>query len=170
MKNLQELFVEQLKDVYSAEKQLTKALPKMAKAAHSPDLRSAFEEHLAVTEEHVARLETIFEELEEKPGRKKCAAMEGLIKEGAELIEEKPAPEVLDAGLIAAAQRVEHYEIAAYGTLKAFAQTLGHAKAQELVESTLQEEEEADSLLSRLAESGINEQAMNPETAEAGKK
>lgn len=166
MENLQELFVEQLKDVHNAEKQITKALPKMAKAASSPQLRAAFVEHLAVTKEHVARLESIFEELGEKPGRKKCAAMEGLVEEGQELIEEKPVAQVLDAGLIAAAQRVEHYEIAAYGTLRAFANTLGHKNSVKLFEKTLKEEEEADKLLSNLAESEINERAVSPEKKE----
>lgn len=159
---LQELFVEQLKDVHSAEKQLTKALPKMAKAASSPKLKNAFTEHLAVTQEHLVRLETIFAELGEKPGGKKCAAMEGLVKEGAELIEQKPVPQVLDAGLIAAAQRVEHYEMAAYGSMRAFARTLGHTGAAKLLEMTFKEEEATDKTLSTLAESGINQQAASP--------
>ena len=163
MQNLHELFIDQLKDVHNAEKQLTKALPKMAKAAHSPHLRNAFETHLEQTKEHVARIEAVFEELGEKPGRKTCAAMEGLVEEGSEMIEEDAPPAVLDAGLIAAAQRVEHYEIAAYGTLRSFAKSLGHASAMALLERTLKEEQETDQLLTDLAESEINAQALSVE-------
>ena len=162
MKNLQELFVDQLKDVHNAEKQLVKALPRMAKAATTAALRKAFEDHLAVTREQVARLDAVFEEVGARPGRKKCAAMEGLVQEGEELIAEEPAPEVLDAGLIAAAQRVEHYEIAAYGTLRSYAKVLGHKNAAKLLEKTLKEEEATDQLLSNLAEGGINEKAVSP--------
>ena len=162
MKNLQELFVEQLKDVHNAEKQLVKALPKMAKAATTRALRKAFEDHLAVTKEQVTRLDSVFEEVGARPGRKKCVAMEGLVQEGQELIAEEPAPEVLDAGLIAAAQRVEHYEIAAYGTLRSYAKLLGHENAVKLLEKTLKEEEETDKLLSDLAEGGVNEKAVSP--------
>ncbi len=162
MKNLQELFVDQLKDVHNAEKQLIKALPRMAKAATTAALRKAFEDHLAVTREQVARLDAIFEEVGARPGRKKCAAMEGLVQEGEELIAEQPAREVLDAGLIAAAQRVEHYEIAAYGTLRSYAKVLGHKNAAKLLEKTLKEEEATDQLLSNLAEGGINEKAVSP--------
>lgn len=160
MQSLNELFIDQLKDVHSAEKQLTKALPKMAKAASSPNLRAAFQLHLDQTKEHVSRLQAVFEELGVKPGRKVCAAMEGLVKEGSELIEESPASEILDAGLIAAAQRVEHYEIAAYGTLRSFAQTLGHKKAARLFEMTLQEEKETDEKLTTLAEGEVNPRAL----------
>jgi ferritin-like metal-binding protein YciE len=155
-----------LKDVYNAEKQLTKALPKMAKAASAPSLRTAFQDHLAQTKEHVARLEAVFKELGEKPGGKTCAAMEGLVKEGSEIIEEDPAPEVLDAGLIAAAQRVEHYEMAAYGTLKSFAKILGHTKAVKLLQATLQEEEKADQLLSEIAEGEVNPNAIGTQGAD----
>jgi ferritin-like metal-binding protein YciE len=162
MKNLQELFVDQLKDVHNAEKQLIKALPRMAKAATTAALRKAFEDHLAVTREQVARLDAVFEEVGARPGRKKCAAMEGLVQEGEELIAEQPAREVLDAGLIAAAQRVEHYEIAAYGTLRSYAKVLGHKNAVKLLEKTLKEEEATDQLLSNLAEGGINEKAVSP--------
>lgn len=168
MDTLQELFIEQLQDVHNAEKQLTKALPKMAKAATSPNLKDAFETHLAQTKEHVSRLETIFEKLGSKPGRKVCAAMEGLVKEGSELIEEDPAPAVLDAGLIAAAQRVEHYEIAAYGTLRGFAETLGHTDVIELIEETLEEEKTTDDLLTKLAEGEINQKAVSPDSESAG--
>ena len=162
MKNLQELFVEQLKDVHSAERQLIKALPRMAKAATASALRKAFEDHLAVAREQVERLEAVFEEVGTRPGRKTCAAMEGLVQEGQELIEHSPPPEVLDAGLIAAAQRVEHYEIAAYGTLRSYAKTLGHKGAVKLLERTLKEEEATDKLLSELAEGGVNRDAVEP--------
>src|ERR1700681_3508259 len=122
---LKHLYVEELKDLYSAENQLVKALPKMAKASTSEDLRAGFEEHLDQTKEHVARLERIFKALGESPNGKKCKGMEGLIKEGGEMIAEDPAPEELDAGLISAAQRVEHYEIAGYGCVSALAKLLG---------------------------------------------
>lgn len=166
MKNLQELFVEQLKDVHNAERQLVKALLKMAKAATSSSLRGAFEDHLAMTKEQVARLDAVFEEVGARPGRKKCAAMEGLVQEGQELIDEKPAPAVLDAGLIAAAQRVEHYEIAAYGTLRSYAKLLGHKNAVKLLEKTLKEEVDADQRLSDLAEGGVNQKAVSPADGE----
>jgi ferritin-like metal-binding protein YciE len=168
MNNLQELFVDQLRDVYSAERQLTKALPKMAKAATSPNLRNAFQTHLEQTKEHVARVERVFEELGEKPGRKTCEAMEGLVEEGSELIEEGAAPEVLDAGLIAAAQRVEHYEIAAYGTLRSYARLLGHKNAAKVFDTTLKEEEKTDQLLTNLADGEINSKAVVPSDGEAG--
>ena len=167
MKNLQELFVDQLKDVYSAEKQLLKSLPRMAKAATAAKLRKAFEDHLASTREQVERLDAVFEQVGGRPGRKTCAAMEGLVREGQELIEQSPPAEVLDAGLIAAAQRVEHYEIAAYGTLRSYAQTLGHKGAVKLLEKTLKEEEATDKLLSELAEGGVNRDAVEP--ADAGR-
>ena len=159
MKNLQELFVDQLKDVHSAEKQLVRALPRMAKAATAAKLRKAFEDHLAVTREQVERLDAVFEEIGARPGRKKCAAMEGLVQESEELIGESPPAEVLDAGLIAAAQRVEHYEIAAYGTLRSFAKTLGHKGAVKLLERTLKEEEATDRKLSEIAISQVNRKA-----------
>jgi ferritin-like metal-binding protein YciE len=163
MKNLQELFVDQLKDVHNAERQLVRALPRMAKAATAAKLRKAFEDHLAVTREQVERLDAVFEQVGARPGRKKCAAMEGLVQEGQELIEQSPPAEVLDAGLIAAAQRVEHYEIAAYGTLRSYAMTLGHKG----LEKTLKEEEATDKLLSELAEGGVNRDAVEP--ADAGR-
>ena len=141
---LEDAYVEQLRDLYNAENQLIKALPKMAKAAHSDELKNDFTEHLEQTKEHVARLEHIFEELDEKPTGKKCAAMAGLIEEGSETISEDAAPAVKDALLIAAAQRVEHYEIAAYGTVKTFAHILGHEDAAKLLEETLQEEVDTD--------------------------
>jgi ferritin-like metal-binding protein YciE len=155
---LQEAFIEQLRDIYNAETQLTKALPKMAKAAHDETLKQGFEEHLEQTREHITRLEEIFEELDEKPTGKKCAAMAGLVEEGSETIGEDATPAVKDSLLIAAAQRVEHYEIAAYGTVKAFATVLGHEDAVELLDETLKEEIATDEKLTEAAES-INAEA-----------
>ena len=149
---LKEIFIDELKDIYSAETQLVKALRKMAKAAGSNDLRSGFEKHLEQTKEHVARLEQIFEGLEEKPTGKKCAGMEGLIKEGGEAIEEDYEGDAKDAILIGAAQRVEHYEIAAYGTVRAMAEKLGERQAVALLSKTLQEEKDTDEKLTQLAE------------------
>ncbi len=151
---LQKLYVDELRDIYSAETQLTKALPKMAKAATSEDLREGFEGHLKQTREHVARLEQIFEALQLSPKGRHCDGMEGLIKEGGQLIEEDPEPEQLDAGLIAAAQRVEHYEMAAYGAVRTFAGLLGESEA------------ESDAKLTRLAET-INVEALEAEASEA---
>jgi ferritin-like metal-binding protein YciE len=156
------LFIEELKDLYSAETQLTKALPKMAKAASSAELRRAFEQHLQETEGHIQRLEQIFQELERSPRGKRCKGMAGLIEEGSEMIEEHKdgEAEVLDAGLIAAAQRVEHYEIAAYGTARTFAQQMGHQKAVNLLQQTLDEEYATDKKLTALAESRVNPEAQ----------
>lgn len=159
MESLTELYVDELKDLWSAENQITKALPKMIKAATNPKLKKAFNTHLKQTERHVKRLERIFKELDESPRGKKCVGMEGLIKEGAELIKEKPEPEVLDAGLIAAAQHVEHYEMAGYGCVRTWAQQLGEDRHAELLQETLDEEEETDKLLTGLAESEINVEA-----------
>ena len=147
---LKELYIDELKDLYSAENQLVKALPKMAKAATSEDLRAGFEEHLEQTRGHVARLETIFKQLGESPKGKKCKGMEGLIEEGSEAIEEHEGA-VLDAALIGAAQRVEHYEMAGYGTVIAFAEELGESKHVSLLNETLEEEKETDEKLSDLA-------------------
>jgi ferritin-like metal-binding protein YciE len=155
--SLHELYVEELKDLYSAEKQLTKALPKMAKAANSDELRSGFEEHLEQTEEHVSRLEQIFEMLGEKPTGKKCVGMEGLVKEGAEIMQEDFDEDVMDAALISAAQRVEHYEIAAYGTVCAYADLLEEPEHAKLLRQTLDEEKETDRKLTELSET-INAQ------------
>jgi len=155
---LHDVYVEQLKDLYSAETQLIKALPKMAKAATSPDLAQGFEDHLEQTKGHANRLEQIFEKLEEEPTGKKCKAMEGLIKEGAEAIEENASPAAKDALLIAAAQRVEHYEMAGYGSVKTYANLLGEDEAAALLEQTLQEEVETDEKLTEAAES-INVEA-----------
>ena len=163
--DLKQLYIDELKDLFSAENQLVKALPKMAKAASSEELRSGFEEHLEQTKGHVQRLEQIFEMLEESPKGKTCKGMQGLIEEGAEMIEEDFEDNVKDAGLIGAAQRVEHYEIAAYGTAKAFAQTLEEAEHVELLEQTLQEEKETDEKLTQLS-AEINSQAAS-ETGES---
>ena len=158
--NLRELYIDELKDLYNAENQLVKALPKMAKAANSGELRSGFEEHLEQTKGHVQRLEQIFEMLGESPKGKKFKGMEGLIEEGSEMIEEDFEGSVKDAGLIGAAQRVEHYEIAGYGTVKAFAETLGENEHVSLIEQTLQEEKDTDKKLTELAEQ-INSQATS---------
>jgi ferritin-like metal-binding protein YciE len=163
LKTLRDLYVEELKDLYSAETQLIKALPKMAKAASADSLKQAFEGHLAQTEEHKARLEEVFDGLGVSPKGKRCKAMEGLIAEGAEMIEKKGQADaaVLDAALIAAAQRVEHYEIAVYGTARTFAQLLGENDAMETLQTTLDEEGEADKLLTSIAESEINQEAVH---------
>jgi len=155
------LYVDQLKDLYNAETQLTVALPKLAKAASTPALQEAFQMHLEETKGHVQRIEKIFETLEGSPKGKKCKAMEGLIEEGAELLKEKNKfeAEVLDAGLIGAAQRVEHYEIAAYGTARTLAQQLGDTAAANLLQQTLDEEYAADQKLTALATGGINAEA-----------
>jgi ferritin-like metal-binding protein YciE len=169
MNSLEDLYVDQLKDLYSAEKQLVQALPKMAKAATSSELRLGFEEHLDQTKNHVARLEQIFSQLGSSPGRKKCEAMEGLVKEGEEAIELQGDAMVRDAALIGAAQRVEHYEIAAYGTARTFANHLGYDDQRETLQQTLDEEGETDKKLTKLAEGsifkgGINEKASMGET------
>src|SRR5580704_19532838 len=164
---LKHLYVEELKDLYSAENQLVKAIPKMAKASTSPDLRAGFEEHLGQTKEHVARLEKIFKALGETPTGKKCKGMEGLIKEGGEMIEEDPGPEELDAGLISAAQRVEHYEIAGYGCVSTYAKLLGEDEAASILKLTLEEEKETDKKLTQLAGS-INLEAVESEESEEG--
>ena len=159
MESLQELYINELKDLYSAEKQILKALPKMAKAASSDELRQAFEEHLEETEGQVERLEQIFAELEASPRGKKCVGMEGLIEEGKELMEEDAEPEVLDAGLIAAAQHVEHYEMAGYGCARTYAALLGYKDAAKLLQESLDEEGAADKKLTALAQS-INVEAQ----------
>ena len=148
---LKEILIDELKDIYSAETQLVKALPKMAKAAESEELRTGFEKHLQQTKEHVARLEQIFEGFDEKPTGKKCVGMECLIKEGSEAIEEDYEGEAKDSLLIGAAQRVEHYEIAAYGTVRAMAEKLGERQAASLLGKTLQEEKDTDEKLTQFA-------------------
>jgi ferritin-like metal-binding protein YciE len=157
---LKDLYVEELKDLYSAENQILKALPQMAKAAGSPDLKAGFEEHLNQTREHVTRLEQIFETLGKSPKGKHCKGMEGVLEEGKELLKEDAEPEVLDAGLIAAAQHVEHYEIAGYGVCRTYAKLLGDDKAMKLLQTTLNEEEMTDRKLTQLAESHINIEAV----------
>ena len=154
--SMESLFVHELSDLYNAEKQIIKALPKMAEAAGSQDLKAAFEEHLEVTKEQLERLEQIFENLEHKASTKKCKAMEGIIKEASELLSEDIDPAVLDAALIGAAQKVEHYEIAGYGTVRAYARLLGNEEAARLLDQTLEEEGEADKKLTALAESRLN--------------
>ena len=158
MESLRELFVEELKDVLNAENQLVKALPKLAKTATSPELRKAFEGHLQETKTHVKRLEQVFRELGMAPKGKKCKAMEGLVEEGAEIMEEDMDGALMDAGLISAAQRVEHYEMAAYGCLRAWAETLGETEAVDLLQQTLDEEKAADEKLSKIAET-VNSEA-----------
>jgi ferritin-like metal-binding protein YciE len=163
--SLEKLFLEELKDIYNAEKQILRALPRMAKTAESEELERAFTNHLRETEGQVDRLERIFKELGQTPRGKKCKGMEGLLEEGKEVLEEDGEPAVIDAALIAAAQRVEHYEIAAYGCLRTYAGLLGYSQAQRLLQQTLQEEEAADKKLTQLGESGINQAAA---TAGAG--
>ncbi len=163
---LRDLYIDELKDLYSAENQLVKALPKMAKAASSDELKQGFEEHLEQTRGHVQRLEKIFKSLDESPKGKKCAGMEGLVKEGSEVMEEDFEGALMDAALIGAAQRVEHYEIAAYGTASEFAKILGESEHVTLLEETLQEEKETDEKLTELAKE-INPQA-NEEAEEPG--
>lgn len=158
--SFRDLYVDELRDLYNAETQLVKALPKMAKAAANDELREAFEEHLRQTSEHVSRLEQIFEQLGEKPSGKKCLGMEGLVKEGSETMKEDFSDDVKDAAIIGAAQRVEHYEMAAYGTVRAFAELLGENEHVSLLEQTLQEEKQADEKLTQLAEE------INPQAAE----
>jgi len=157
--SLRELYVDELKDLYSAENQILKALPRMIKASSNRELQRAFTQHEKVTRRQVQRLERIFKDLDESPRGKKCVGMEGLIQEGKELMAEKPDPEVLDAGLISKAQHIEHYEIAGYGTVRTWAQQLGLDKHVELLQATLDEEGDADKTLTQLAESTINVQA-----------
>lgn len=166
LKTLEDLFHHELKDLYSAETQLVKALPKMAKAATHEELKAGFTEHLEQTKGHVQRLEQIGESLELRLPGHKCKAMEGLVAEGSDLISEDAEDAVRDAGLIGAAQRVEHYEIAAYGTARALAKCLGHDEAADLLGETLEEEKATDEKLTELAESAINAQAA--ESPEAG--
>jgi len=158
--NLRELYVDELKDLYNAEHQLLKALPKMAKAATSVPLKKGFEKHFKETEEQVARLETIFEAMGKSPKGKKCKAMEGLIEEAKELLEEDMAGDVLDAALIASAQRVEHYEMAGYGCVRTYAALLGEKEAAKLLQQTLDEEGATDKALTTLSEK-INVEADN---------
>lgn len=161
LQSLENAFVDELRDILSAERQLVKALPQMAKGANSDELRMAIEQHLEETKTHVERLEDVFRSLELSPRAKKCEAMEGLVEEGSSLLEEDGAPEVLDALIIAAAQKVEHYEIATYGTLCTWAKLLGHETALKLLKQTLNEEEVTDQKLTDIA-MHVNESAMAP--------
>jgi ferritin-like metal-binding protein YciE len=158
-KQLDELFHDTLKDIYYAEKKLVTALPKMAKAAQSPDLKAAFQKHATETQGQVERLEQVFSVIDEKPQGKKCAAIIGLTDEGDEVAKDYKGSPALDAGLLAAAQAVEHYEISRYGTLKAWAEELGLGEAVRLLDATLQEEKKTDVALTELAESAVNQQA-----------
>jgi ferritin-like metal-binding protein YciE len=165
MSNFRESFLEELADIHHAEKQLIKALPKMAKAASSTDLKDAFQEHLKQTEEQVARLEEVFESFDEKPKTKPCEAMEGLIEEGEEIIKENDSSATRDALLIAAAQKVEHYEISTYGTLSAWAELLDNEKAVNLLKENLGEEDDADEKLNELSEK-INREALDEDESD----
>jgi ferritin-like metal-binding protein YciE len=167
--SLQEVLTDCIRDLYNAENQLVKALPKMAKAANSDELRTAFEEHLKQTEEHVTRLERVAEDLGIKPKGKTCQAMKGLIEEGQEIISNSGDPVAKDAALIGAAQKVEHYEIAAYGTARTFARVLGEESAADLLQQTLDEEGEADKKLTTIAESGLNQEAAEEEVGETSR-
>jgi ferritin-like metal-binding protein YciE len=162
MESLHDLLTDELKDMYSAETQLTKALPRMAKAATNPDLKRAFQTHLKQTEEHVRRVERICNNLEIKPRGKKCVGMEGLIEEGKEIMQEEAEADVMDAGLIGAAQKVEHYEIAGYGTARTHAQQLGYSDAVRELQMILDEESQANELLTQIAESMVNPEAAMP--------
>ncbi|WP_299699637.1 ferritin-like domain-containing protein [uncultured Pontibacter sp.] len=159
LNNLNDLFIHELKDIYNAEKQITKALPKMAKEASAPQLKKAFEMHLSETEKQIERLEQVFKSIGMKPSGEKCKAMEGIIKEAQDMMSENADSDVMDAALIASAQRVEHYEIAGYGTLCTYAKQLGHKEALQLLHTTLEEEKATDLKLTDLAESKINVKA-----------
>ena len=158
--SLRELYVDELKDLYSAEKQILQALPKMVKKASDAKLKAAFQEHLEVTQKQVERLDQVFEAIGKSPRGKKCKAMEGLIEEGKEMMQEDMEPEVMDAALIAAAQRIEHYEMAGYGTVRTWAELMGETAQAKLLQQTLDEEGDADKKLTQLAESSINVEAM----------
>jgi ferritin-like metal-binding protein YciE len=168
LETLKELYVNELRDLYNAENQLIKALPKMAKGASSDELKEAFEKHLEQTKGHVQRLEEVFQQLGEKTKGKTCQAMKGLIEEGSEVLKADGDDSVIDAAIIVAAQKVEHYEIAGYGSVRTFAQLLGQNKSAELLQQTLDEESEANELLNKLAEDIVNPEAlMEPEMASA---
>jgi ferritin-like metal-binding protein YciE len=166
METLQELYVEQLRDIYDAENQLMKALPKMAKEASNEELKAAFEQHLEQTEEQITRLDQIFEELGEKSKGHKCKAMAGLVEEGKEMMQEDADPDVMDAGLICAAQKIEHYEIATYGCLRTYAEMLGFDEQADLLQETLDEEKDTDENLTELAVSCINLEAEEGDSEE----
>jgi ferritin-like metal-binding protein YciE len=162
--SLSDLYVEELKDLYSAENQILKALPRMIGAATHPELKKAFSDHLAQTKVHVERLETICEDLGVSPKGKKCKGMEGVIADGAELIDEEPESNALDAGLASAAQHVEHYEMAGYGSVRTWAEQLGYGTHVKLLQQTLDEEKSADKLLTQIAERGLNVDAVVGDT------
>jgi len=165
---LKTLYIDELRDLYNAENQLLKALPKMAKGASSGDLKDAFEKHLEQTKSHVERLEEVFQDIGETPKGKTCKAMKGLIEEGSEILKEDGEESVIDAGIIVAAQKVEHYEIASYGSVRTFAQLLGKDRSAELLQTTLDEESETNETLNQLAEGIVNPEAlMEPELAGA---
>jgi ferritin-like metal-binding protein YciE len=166
MTSLRDLYVNELRDMLNAENQILKALPKMAKKASSPQLSQAFEQHLEQTRQHVQRLNRIFESMGQTPRSRKCKGIEGIIEEGKDFMDQADNEQVQDAGLIAAAQRVEHYEIAVYGTLRTYAKLLGDEEAARLLQQTLDEEGETDKKLTKLAESGINIEARHAESAE----
>ncbi len=159
-KKLDELFHDTLKDIYYAEKKILTALPKMAKAARNEELQAAFEKHEAETEEQVGRLEQVFEAIDQKPQGKKCPAIDGIIEEGQEIIKDYKGSPALDAGLLSAAQAVEHYEISRYGTLRTWAEELGLQDAVELLQTTLEEEEATDKALTKIAETVVNQEAQ----------
>lgn len=161
MKNLEDLFVDVLKDLYDAEQQIVKALPKMAEQAHATELKQGFKEHLDMTRQQINRLDQIFKELKMPAQGKHCKGMEGLIKEGDEVMKEEMEPSVRDAALIAAAQKVEHYEISGYGTARTFAQQLGHQNIAQLLDQTVNEEGQTDKKLTAMAESHINVRAKS---------
>jgi ferritin-like metal-binding protein YciE len=160
IESMQDLFVEQIEDLYDAEQRLVKALPKMAEASTSPELRQAFLSHLGETKGHVQRLEQVFQSMGMKPKGQTCDAMKGLVEEGEEMVSNTEQSPLRDAGLIAAANRVEHYEIAAYGSVRTFAKTLGHTGLVSLLDATLAEEKKADAKLTSLAESAVNREAL----------
>ncbi|QPC80500.1 ferritin-like domain-containing protein [Phototrophicus methaneseepsis] len=159
--SLRDVFHEQLKDMYSAEKQLTEALPKLAQAASSSELQQAFEDHLQVTKQQMETVRQILDQMDVNPGNKKCAAMEGLVEEGNEMAKEKGDPDARDAGLICAAQKVEHYEIATYGSLRTWAKLLGETEVAQTLQEILDQEYDADNLLDQLAEGYLNQKAKN---------
>ncbi len=165
LNTLQDVFVDQIEDLYSAEQQLVQALPKMAKAASSDELRQAFEHHLEETRAHVTRLEQVFQDTGLPRSPESCEAMEGLIEEGSHIVEASGDPMAKDAALIAAAQRVEHYEIAGYGTAKTLARELGYGRAEETLDETLEEEGRADKLLTKIATGGLLSGGVNQEAA-----
>ena len=160
VKSVNDLLLDELRDIYHAEKQLVKALPKMAKKVKSDQLRQAFEHHLEETKGQVERLDQVFQQLDARSSGKRCEAMEGLIEEAKEMMDEVTTPEVLDAAMISAAQKVEHYEIASYGSVCALAEALGHKDAARLLEQTLNEEKAADQKLNQIALSGVNKAAL----------